>query len=60
MELFPVQCPEIPKNFHKNLRSRFIVKLKETANDQHIDSSVSLYKGISTISKNYDDQEYLV
>jgi hypothetical protein len=60
MELSPVNCPEVPPHFHKKLRTRFINKLKEVANDEHLDSSVSLYKGITTLSKNYDDIDYLV
>ena len=60
MELEPVHCPQIPPNFHQKLRTRFINKLKEVAKDEHLDRSISLYKGITTLPKNYDDIDYLV
>jgi hypothetical protein len=57
MELNPVDCPEIPKDFHLKLRTRFINKLLSCG--VSAEKTVSLFKGISTIHKNYDDNDYL-
>ena len=61
MELLPVDCPKVPEHFHHKLRERFLHRLKQVAtNDPHLNNSLSLFKGIGTLAKNYDDIDYLV
>lgn len=60
MNLEPVTCPSVPPDFHLKIRDRFVKRLHEVAsNDANFKGSVSLFKGVETIPKNYDDIEYL-
>lgn len=60
MDISPVNCPKVPADFHLKIREKFIKLLhKEGTNDPELKTSVSLFKGIPTISKNYDDIEFL-
>lgn len=57
MQLDPVDCPQIPKDFHHKLRARFLKKLLSSGVTQ--ENTISLFKGISTLHKNYDDNDHL-
>lgn len=57
MQLDPVDCPKIPHDFHLKLRTRFLKKLLESGVTAL--KTLSLFKGISTLHKNYDDNDYL-
>ena len=61
MDLSPINCPKVAPDFHKKIRDRFLKKLhEEGSKDTNFKGSVSLFKGIEMVSKNYDDIEYLV
>lgn len=56
-----MDAPKVPEDFHLKLRTRFIHRLSQVASHlPHFDNSVSLFKGIETLHKNYDDIDYLV
>lgn len=60
MEILPVDCPNIPTDFHLKLRTRFLKKLAEVEEGtQGFANSVTLLKGIETLHKNYEDFDYL-
>ena len=60
MQLEPVNAPTVPADFHNQLRQRFLDSLKKNTKDPHLQESVSLWQGIPTLHKNYDDIDYLV
>ena len=60
MQISPVDCPKIPEDFHLKLRQRYLNKLREVEGSaDNFQNSVSLFKGIETLHKNYDDNDYL-
>lgn len=61
MEISAVDCPPVPEDFHLKLRNRYLDKLREVEGTApNFANSVSLFKGIETLHKNYDDIDYLV
>ena len=59
MELDPINNPPIPEDFHLKLRTRFLKKFHESVGEQG-KNSISLYKGIEEVPKNYDDINQVV
>jgi Xaa-Pro dipeptidase len=60
MEILPVDCPKIPLDFHLNLRKRYLKRLaEEEGGSEGFANSLTLLKGIETLHKNYDDNDYL-
>lgn len=44
--LQPITAPKISRNFHNNLRSRFVNKLKQSLGANIPKNSICLFKGI--------------
>lgn len=59
MQLDPINNPKIPEGFHQRLRARFLKKFYEQTGAAGA-GSISLYKGIEEVHKNYDDIDHVV
>ena len=53
MQLDPITAPEVSPDFHAKLRARYLNKLQEVSKNEDLSSSLSLFKGIPTVHKNY-------
>ena len=55
-ELEPVNAPKVDKDFHLKLRQRFVKALiSENSGKPLFNKSISLFKGIPTVRRNYED-----